>query len=107
MEEVTSIAFQIISIAGEAKGIAYDALEAAKEKDFDKAKALLDESQKKLNEAHTIQFQLLSNEASGAENLKINFIMAHAQDHLMTTMTAIEWITENIELREEFYSCTK
>ena len=48
-------------------------------------------------EAHHAQTDLLQKYASGTE-VKIEIIMVHAQDHLMTTMTLKEVALEMITL---------
>lgn len=50
-----------------------------------------------LVEALHVQTKLLQDYASGVE-IKIEIIMVHAQDHLMTTMTLREVALEMLEL---------
>lgn len=99
MDAITQLAFQIISLAGEGRSLAFESLDDAKNNDFDAAKNKIEQAELKLDEAHKIQFQLLSDEAKG-DNHQMNLIMVHAQDHLMTALLAIDLIKENIEMRE-------
>ena len=61
------------------------ALDAAREGDFEKAEQLHKDASDALIGAHDTQTKLLSQEAGGGE-MEMTFIMAHAQDTLMTTM---------------------
>ena len=65
-EEISMVGFEIVAYAGDAQTDLLAALDAAREGDFEKAK-------------------LLSQVAGGGE-MEMTFIMAHAQDTLMTTM---------------------
>ena len=60
-------------------------LDAAREGDFEKAEQLHKDASDALIGAHDTQTKLLSQEAGGGE-MEMTFIMAHAQDTLMTTM---------------------
>lgn len=94
-------AFNLISKAGEARSYAFEALDKAKEGNFSDSSVLLDKAEELLNDAHQVQFQLLSNESLGEETAELSFIMVHAQDHLMTSILAKELIIEFIENRKE------
>lgn len=91
------IAMMLIVHSGDARSLAFRALEAAKEGNFDEADNLLKESDEKALQAHHVQTDLLTAEASG-ENPEINVLLVHSQDHLMTSMLAVEMIKEFIVL---------
>lgn len=91
------IAFSLIASAGNSRSEAYEALDAAKHGDFDRADKLMKESDEASLEAHNVQTKLLAKEASG-EHTEVNVMLVHAQDHLMTGILAKELITEIIEL---------
>lgn len=95
-----SISFGIIAAAGEARSLAFEALQAAKEDDFDKAYDLLEKSQESGLKAHHEQMALITREASG-DHVPVDVILVHAQDHLMTSMLAQELIREIVDLRKE------
>ena len=61
-------AMRIIASAGDSKAVAFDALEAAKNNDFDKAAELLKESDKAGIDAHQAQTDLLVSEANGGKD---------------------------------------
>ena len=59
-----------------------------------------DYSNEEILEAHHAQTKLLQDYASGVE-IKIEIIMVHAQDHLMTTMTLLEVAKEMLVLHRK------
>ncbi|MDH6366695.1 MULTISPECIES: PTS lactose/cellobiose transporter subunit IIA [unclassified Breznakia] len=103
LSKTTETAFGLIAKAGEAKSYIFEAMFAAKEGRFDEASSLIEKADVLLTEAHQIQFKLLSDESSGANDVEVNFIMVHAQDHLMTTILAKELMMEIIENKKEIF----
>ena len=91
------VSFQLVAAAGEARSLAFEALEKAKAGDFDAAAKLMKQSKDAGIKAHHIQTQLLSTEAAG-EHLSVDVV--HAQDHLMCSMLAQELVQELICLYE-------
>ncbi|MFV0551640.1 MAG: PTS lactose/cellobiose transporter subunit IIA [Anaerorhabdus sp.] len=94
MDQMEMIIFEIINYGGTAKGLAYEALEAAEQGDYEKAEQLLKESDENLVKAHQIQTTLIQDEAAGKHH-DVTVLFVHAQDHLMTAMearTLIEYI---------------
>ena len=81
--ELTMI--EIVALSGDARTKLLTAVKEAKAHDFDRAKALVDEAQELLNDAHKSQTELLTLEARG-EVTTPTVLLVHAQDHLMTTM---------------------
>lgn len=94
------ISFGIIASAGQARSLAFEALKKAKEHDFEAAKALLEQSKEAALEAHHVQTQLLSKEASG-DHTVVDVMLVHAQDHLMTSMLAQELVEEMVNVYRE------
>lgn len=97
MSPTEEISFEIIASSGSARSLAFEALKAAKEHDFEKADELMEQSKAASLEAHHRQTELLVQEAGG-NHLPVDVILVHAQDHLMTSMLAQELIAEIIEL---------
>ena len=93
-------AMELISYSGNARSMAFQALEKAKEGDFAEADRLLAESKKENTTAHNAQTDLLAAEASG-QKIEMGILLVHAQDHLMTSMLAIELIQELIVLHRD------
>lgn len=96
--KLQELSFEIITSAGEAKAFAYEALAAAKTKDRALYEAKMNEAEAAITQAHHHQFDLLSAEANQELEVAFSILLVHAQDHLMTTMTAIELIKEISEL---------
>jgi len=96
-DQYMNVVMGIIMNAGNAKGLAHEALEAAKKDDFEKADQFMTQSNQALSEAHHIQSDMLTKEAQG-EHTEVNLYMVHAQDHLMTAITYQDLIKEFIAL---------
>lgn len=103
MNSSMETAFKLISIAGEARSITFEAMQKAKDEKFEESNHMLAEAEVLLNSAHKIQFELISQETSGNLNIELSFIMVHAQDHLMTAILANELIREIIQNKVEIY----
>lgn len=97
--DLESISMSLIAYAGDARTLAYQALSEAKKGDFIKAHELMKQSEEKSVLAHKVQTDLLFAEANG-ENIEVNILLVHAQDHMMTGMLAQELIKELIEVYE-------
>ncbi|HEL2474361.1 TPA: PTS cellobiose transporter subunit IIA [Streptococcus suis] len=96
-EELQMAAFGIILSSGNARSVIHEAFAAMREGDYDKAEELLEAANVDMLEAHHSQTGLLQEYASGTE-VKVEIIMVHAQDHLMTTMTLREVALEMLAL---------
>jgi cellobiose PTS system EIIA component len=96
----------IITHSGDAKSDAFEALENAREGEFETAKKLMDKSRTTMIEAHKAQTQLLQKEAQG-DDMKISILLIHAQDHLMTAKLAQELIEQLIEQTKEIHELKK
>lgn len=96
MEELI---FGIISHGGTARGLAYEAFEAALEGDFAQAEELMKEAEQEIGEAHKLQTSTLQREASG-EKFDIGVIFVHAQDHLMTAMAEKSLLKQMIAMQK-------
>lgn len=91
------VSFGIIAHAGDARSYAFGALEAAKKGNFEEAEELLKKSSEAAIEAHHMQSDLLFNEANGNKT-PVDVLLVHAQDHLMTSMLAVELVKELIAI---------
>lgn len=94
------VIFEIINHAGTAKGLAYEALVAAEEGDFERAESLLKEADEALLGSHHVQTSLIQKEAAG-EKTEISMLFVHAQDHLMTAIEAKTLIEHIIKLHKK------
>ena len=91
------ISFGIIANAGDARSYAFQALEAAKEGNFEEADELMKKSEESSTLAHKAQTDLLFGEMNGNPTPE-NVLLVHTQDHLMTSMLAQELIKELITM---------
>jgi len=92
-------AMQMILHGGNARALAYEALEKAKAKDFTAAEMKLMEADSELEKGHDAQTKLLQQEAKGAKQ-PATLLIAHAMDHLMNAASEKGLIAEIIELRK-------
>lgn len=94
------VAFEIISLAGDAKAEIQKALAMANTENFDKVQELLNKANMQLIKAHKLQTQeLLTREANG-EKLEFNVLISHAQDYLMTSYIFKDLAEEIIKLHK-------
>ncbi|MBL3716226.1 MULTISPECIES: PTS lactose/cellobiose transporter subunit IIA [Lactococcus] len=98
-EEYMNVVMGIIMHGGNAKGLAYQAIQQAKEGNFDTAHESLQQANDELREAHDVQTDLLTRVAQG-EVIELNLYMVHAQDHLMTAIAFKDMATEFIGQEE-------
>lgn len=96
-EAVQGISFQLVAHAGEASACFFDAVELARQGDFDAAEAKLSQGTSSLNEAHDSQTDLLRCEVNG-EDIAFSLLLVHAQDHLMSTILLERMARELIEV---------
>lgn len=96
-EGLEMVSFGIVAAAGEARSLAFEALAAARAGDFERAQDCLARSEQAGLEAHSKQTELLSRQADG-EDIPVDMLLVHAQDHLMTAMLARELIAEMVNL---------
>ncbi|WP_295297055.1 PTS lactose/cellobiose transporter subunit IIA [uncultured Brachyspira sp.] len=92
--------FPIISLAGESKSLAYEALRLAKENKFNEAEEKMKEADSLLLKSHEFQTNLITREADG-EKIEITMLFVHAQDHLMTAMSEKNLIKEMIDILKQ------
>jgi PTS system cellobiose-specific IIA component len=97
--ENAEVAMSLIAYSGEARTHAFEALKCARKNDFIQAKELMERAEKSSLRAHQAQTSLLVSEANG-NAVNLNVLLVHAQDHLMTSMLALELIQELIVLHE-------
>ncbi len=95
--DLETMVFTIIAHSGDARSSSMEAIGHARNGEFDKAAACLDEANKKLLLVHSEQTKLIQAEAQGQET-KLSLLLVHAQDHLMGAMTVRDLAGEFIEL---------
>lgn len=84
-EEIQTVAFEIILHSGDARTLIHKSFGLMREGKDEEALANLDEANNKITLGHKAQTSLLQAYASG-EDVNVDVIMVHAQDHLMKEM---------------------
>ena len=84
----------LIMYGGNAKS---DAMEAAKEGNFELADQKIADAEASLVEAHHSQTGLLTQEAQG-NNMTVTLLTVHSQDHLMTSIAFTDLAKEIIDI---------
>ena len=97
MVDTESISMQLIAAAGDAKGCAFEALTEANDGNFEKAEELLKQATSATLPVHKQQMELITATAQG-EEVPIDVLLVHAQDHLMNSELAQDLIRELITL---------
>lgn len=97
MVDTESISMQLIAAAGDAKGCAFEALTEANDGNFEKAEELLKQATAATLPVHKQQMELITATAQG-EEIPIDVLLVHAQDHLMNSELAQDLIRELITL---------
>lgn len=87
----------LIVNAGNGKSDAMEAIQAAKAGDFETADSKIKLAEASIVEAHHAQTNLLQEEARGNE-MHINLLTVHSQDHLMTSIAFIDLAKEVIAI---------
>lgn len=106
MFDVEKEIFNIISYGGDAKAIAYEALELAHAYEFSEAEKKLEKANQTLVTAHNTQTKLISAEING-EKVPMSLLMVHAQDHLMAALTEISLIEQMMKMLKKLYRLEK
>ncbi len=95
--DLEEVSLELIIHGGNARAKAHEALKAARNNEFDKAKKLMTEAEQEIKTAHETQTKLLQSEGEGAK-MKADLLFVHAHGHLQTAMSEKELIEEMINL---------
>lgn len=95
------IIMELIVNSGNARSRAMEAIRAAKNGEFEKAKEKLTECEEDLGKAHNVQTSLIQNEANG-DKAEVSLLLVHAQDHLMNAITIKDMAKEFVDMYEKF-----
>lgn len=101
-DDLQVVAFEIILHSGDARTIVHEGLALMKQGKFEEAEKKMEDANNELLEAHKSQTKLLQDYANGDEII-MEVIMVHAQDHLMTTMTLREMAIEFLTMYKQIY----
>ena len=91
------IAMNIIASSGETRSLAFEALREAKAGNIAQADEMLKQADETIITAHKAQMDLLVGEANG-EKADLSILLIHSQDHLMTSMLALDLIKEMVDM---------
>ncbi len=102
-EKIFEISFGIIGYAGDAKGLAFEAIAQAKKGNIEAARETMKSSKEVITKAHRFQTELIQGEANGSKT-EVSVLLVHAQDHLMNAMNFQQLAEEFIDLYEKLES---
>lgn len=88
---------QIITTGGDARAKYLTALQETRKGNWEEVDRLLEQAEANLNEAHNVQTSLIQGEIRG-EEVDVNLLMVHAQDHLMNAITVKDLVCEIIKM---------
>ncbi len=97
MEGLELVSFQIIAAAGSARSSYVEALQAAKQGNFEEAEALIKQGDTDFVEAHHVHAELIQKFAGG-EDPGANILLIHAEDQVMSAEVLKIMALEFIEL---------
>ena len=83
MEGIELICFQIISNVGAARSSYIEAIQCAKNGQFEEAHVKIKEGESLFNEGHKAHGELIQKEANG-EKTEFSLLLVHAEDQLMS-----------------------
>ncbi|SFO07009.1 PTS lactose/cellobiose transporter subunit IIA [Proteiniclasticum ruminis] len=100
MEGIELVCFEMIAANGSARSYFMEAIEAAKEGNFEEAEKLMEEGEKMLAEGHHAHGGLLTQEASG-DKVKVDLLLVHAEDQMMAAETFRIMAKEIIDIHKK------
>lgn len=92
--------FEIISSAGDARDLTYQALDKISDYAFEEAKELIEQAEATMNQAHNAQTKLIQEEIQG-NKIDGGLLMIHAQDHLMTAIAEHQMVKRMLPIFEK------
>lgn len=95
-----AIVMNLVVNSGEARSIAMEAIELARQGQFDEAAAKIATARETINAAHNFQTELVQREVNN-DPVPMSLLMCHGQDHLMTAMVVIDLAEKFIEVYQK------
>lgn len=95
------IIMNIINYSGEARSLSMEAIQFAKDGEYEKAEDNTDRANENISKAHKSQTVLIQSEARGDKS-EISLLLVHAQDHLMNAITIKDLAREFVDLYKLF-----
>lgn len=100
MENIEEVVMKIIAYGGEAKGLIYSALDHALNDNKEEAYQNLKDAKEKLAEVHSVHAQLLSEINLDEVSHQYMFLLMHAEDIFMSSMSECEIVNRLISNRK-------
>lgn len=94
------VCFRLILHSGNARSKVIQSIREYRAGSVQKAEELLHQAEGDLQQSHDIHFQMIQKEAGGEKN-EFSLLLLHAEDHLMSTLTMKELVSELLELFKE------
>ena len=95
-----AIVMNLVVNSGEARSIAMEAIELARQGQFEEAAAKIAEARETINAAPNFQTELGQKEINN-DPVPMSLLMCHGQDHLMTAMVVIDLAEKFIEVYQK------
>lgn len=95
-----AIVMNLVVNSGEARSIAMEAIELARQGQFEEATAKIAQARETINAAHNFQTELVQKEINN-DPVPMSLLMCHGQDHLMTAMVVIDLAEKFIEVYQK------
>ena len=95
-----AIVMNLVVNSGEARSIAMEAIELARQGQFEEATAIIAQARATINAAHNFQTELGQKENNN-DPVPMSLLMCHGQDHLMTAMVVIDLAEKFIEVYQK------
>ncbi|WP_323617145.1 PTS lactose/cellobiose transporter subunit IIA [Erysipelothrix rhusiopathiae] len=100
MEGLELLSFQMISFNGSARSCFVEAIQAAKEGDFERAEQTMAEGEEQFVEGHRVHAQLIQQEAQNGAT-QVNLLLIHAEDQMMSAEVLKIMATELIDIHKK------
>ena len=95
-----AIVMNLVVNSGEARSIAMEAIELARQGQFEEATAKIAQARETINAAHNFQTELVQ-KGINSDPVPMSLLMCHGQDHLMTAMVVIDLAEKFIEVYQK------
>ncbi|MCI1665020.1 MAG: PTS lactose/cellobiose transporter subunit IIA [Atopobiaceae bacterium] len=86
-EELVSTCFEIIGYVGAAKSSYIEAINKAKDHDFEAAQKMIEEGNENYGKGHQTHTTMLQQDAAGEKKATFALILIHAEDQMMSAET--------------------
>ena len=105
-EKKVQAIMNLIIYGGDGKSSSVEAIQAAKEGNFELADEKIKAAEESLLQAHHTQTEMLTQEANG-DSVEVSLLMVHGQDHLMTGMMFKDLAKEIVDVYRRFEKSSK